>query len=1018
MPDISTIERMVDGISDVMHQRGLARQYSESCGESLEKLKEETRLYIVKLVNESSDSQTLERAHDVMQKISRLQMSYQSNVAPPELERRLSVEKEGAKDMYIEQVSQDSECPMEVDEDISQVSTTSTYSWGRSDLGALLHSDLSPHQDIKPVDFVSRRDVLQVSSNFGHTAVVTTTGELYLCGSNEEGQVTGSPSTSDSDGVIARPRQMEYFLNHRICAVACGSYHTICVNSAGVAFAFGSNEFGQLGHGSVGRVGVQGPRPVEGLSSKVITTVACGDLFSLFLAASGEVFSCGENECIGHAEGSPKKSSSTARAERVEGLLGGSFVVSIAAGSRHSMALTATGEIYGWGNNKHGELGVSSADGEDFGHLYTPNMIPLPFGCGAVAGMSAGERHSLLWTDTGVLLGCGSNKHSQLGCNTALCLPAVENVGLGMFVKHAACGSNHSVVLCIESMNQSSHTTVITFGQNNFRQCGVDESQHPICRSPVTVTCLTRTGVVVVAAGGCQSFAVAVPGGTSEDATDLLVRQFSTVSSRAPKPIDVPSLLHMVSQGGDIMASVAPVFSSASLLGASFLHTTMPLSLDILGLENSYNALIKTGGTGVSSKLLSSLEACLADLEVVMSHESGGSVDSDCSGGSTCGAVGVARALLMILQCPLLGSVSTGSKAIELVSKLCILISRLSKSNKELLVEATRAYPAHIFRSRLLAPLQDHLTHHLSIDFGRGRAVPAICAVLKVLHDGNERGTRVVPYEAFYNDGVNKNIPPHAMINDYHEWKAFLRESSKGGTSTRAAVSNRFFFSAHSFLISVSVKRSLLLMESALQQQNAQHHSIAMGIMGGGVIMPYLTLLVDRSNLLQSAMTHIENVSDYDLKKPLKVVFMNEEGLDEGGVRKEFFQLLLRELLDPRFGLFVPVCQDRFSWINKACTWSDTEFSLVGVIVALAVYNDIILDLHMPRVIFKKILHRCMESGTATNELKVSLDDIADLDPELYRGFKQLLDYSPPEDVEGIFCRSFEVTWEEFGVTR
>lgn len=40
--------------------------------------------------------------------------------------------------------------------------------------------------------------------------------------------------------------------------------------------------------------------------------------------------------------------------------------------------------------------------------------------------------------------------------------------------------------------------------------------------------------------------------------------------------------------------------------------------------------------------------------------------------------------------------------------------------------------------------------------------------------------------------------------------------------------------------------------------------------------------------------------SPEDLKKPLKVQFVGEEGVDEGGVSKEFFQLIIKEILDPK----------------------------------------------------------------------------------------------------------------------
>lgn len=43
-----------------------------------------------------------------------------------------------------------------------------------------------------------------------------------------------------------------------------------------------------------------------------------------------------------------------------------------------------------------------------------------------------------------------------------------------------------------------------------------------------------------------------------------------------------------------------------------------------------------------------------------------------------------------------------------------------------------------------------------------------------------------------------------------------------------------------------------------------------------------------------------------DLKKPLKVKFEGEDGIDEGGVKKEWFQLLVSEIFSPKYGMFIP----------------------------------------------------------------------------------------------------------------
>jgi hypothetical protein len=66
-------------------------------------------------------------------------------------------------------------------------------------------------------------------------------------------------------------------------------------------------------------------------------------------------------------------------------------------------------------------------------------------------------------------------------------------------------------------------------------------------------------------------------------------------------------------------------------------------------------------------------------------------------------------------------------------------------------------------------------------------------------------------------------------------------------------------------------------------------------------------------------------------RKPLRVVFINEEAIDEGGVRKEFFQLLVTQLLSLQYGMFVPTSDQRALWINQTCTWSAEEYRLVVV---------------------------------------------------------------------------------------
>ena len=68
------------------------------------------------------------------------------------------------------------------------------------------------------------------------------------------------------------------------------------------------------------------------------------------------------------------------------------------------------------------------------------------------------------------------------------------------------------------------------------------------------------------------------------------------------------------------------------------------------------------------------------------------------------------------------------------------------------------------------------------------------------------------------------------------------------------------------------------------------------------------TLEVSRERILEDSLKKIVQVSRIDgkdpLKLPLRIQFAGEPGIDEGGVRKEYFSLIMRELFNPAFGMF------------------------------------------------------------------------------------------------------------------
>eukprot|EP00596_Hydrurales_sp_CCMP1899_P005982 CAMPEP_0119044426 /NCGR_PEP_ID=MMETSP1177-20130426/31359_1 /TAXON_ID=2985 /ORGANISM="Ochromonas sp, Strain CCMP1899" /LENGTH=208 /DNA_ID=CAMNT_0007014515 /DNA_START=145 /DNA_END=767 /DNA_ORIENTATION=+ len=178
------------------------------------------------------------------------------------------------------------------------------YSWGRSDTDSLLTSpnDSSAVDGVHKLTFANQRTIVQICSNLYHCAAVTSTGELYTCGDNTEGQVqpSGVVKAEDAPQGEKRPKIVEELGNHRIHSVSCGLYHTVCVTASGLAISYGGNEAGQCGHSGSIHTKVK-PKMVDfhGNGSVIVKQIACGDLFTVFLSTTGEVYTCGVGSYMG-----------------------------------------------------------------------------------------------------------------------------------------------------------------------------------------------------------------------------------------------------------------------------------------------------------------------------------------------------------------------------------------------------------------------------------------------------------------------------------------------------------------------------------------------------------------------------------------------------------------------------------------------------------------------------------------------------------------------------------------------
>ncbi|KAI9138762.1 hypothetical protein BKA69DRAFT_1031170 [Paraphysoderma sedebokerense] len=210
-----------------------------------------------------------------------------------------------------------------------------------------------------------------------------------------------------------------------------------------------------------------------------------------------------------------------------------------------------------------------------------------------------------------------------------------------------------------------------------------------------------------------------------------------------------------------------------------------------------------------------------------------------------------------------------------------------------------------------------------------------------------------------------------------------------------------FSYCQYPFIITTEVKADILKIECMVTMRHELQDAFFRS-MFIGVNSPYCVLKVRREWVVRDAMAQLEQMSSQDLKKQLKVAFIGEAGVDEGGVQKEFFQIVVRDMFDEKYGMFTYNPQARTHWFTPNSVHDElslNEYKLVGRLIGLAIYNSVLMDVKFPIVLYKKLL--------------LNMNELSEVDPDLARGLQTLLDY--PGDVQELYDRTFEVEYDCLG---
>jgi alpha-tubulin suppressor-like RCC1 family protein len=274
-----------------------------------------------------------------------------------------------------------------------------------------------------PTRIGSATNWAQVSAGSIHSLAVTTTGELWAWGGNTTGQLGRGNTTSPQTSPIRIGSATNW------ARVSAGNQHSLAITTTGELWAWGGNTAGQLGRGNTTSPQTS-PIRIGSATNWAQVSAGIGNQ-SLAITTTGELWAWGNNDQGRLGLGDTTQRTSPTRVGSATNW------AQVRTGSSHTLAVTTTGELWAWGENTSGRLGDGTT---------TQRTSPTRIGSATNwARVSAGNQHSLAVTTTGELWAWGNNTSGRLGLGDTTQRTSPTRVGSANGWLKVSAGTDHSI---------------------------------------------------------------------------------------------------------------------------------------------------------------------------------------------------------------------------------------------------------------------------------------------------------------------------------------------------------------------------------------------------------------------------------------------------------------------------------------------------------------------------------------------------------------------------------------------
>jgi alpha-tubulin suppressor-like RCC1 family protein len=328
------------------------------------------------------------------------------------------------------------------------------WTWGYGGFGSLGHiATQTPAQVVGPGGSGYLTGVASVAAGTTHTVALMADGTVWAWGANDNGAL-GDGTTTDSPVPVqvVGPGGTGYLAG--VAAVACQGGSTVALKDDGTVWAWGYNGNGRLGDGTT----TDSPTPVQVVGpggSGYLTdaaAVAAGGYFTVASRDDGTAWAWGRNDYGQLGDGTTTDSPVPVQVVGTGGIGYLTSVTAVAAtsetGYSHAVALKDDGSVWAWGCNGYGQLGDGTTTGSS-----TPVQVVGPGGSGDITGVTsvaAGGHFTVALRDDGTVWAWGGGmlgNGTTTGSTTPVCVAGPGGSGHLNGITAIAADLNHAVAL-------------------------------------------------------------------------------------------------------------------------------------------------------------------------------------------------------------------------------------------------------------------------------------------------------------------------------------------------------------------------------------------------------------------------------------------------------------------------------------------------------------------------------------------------------------------------------------------